>query len=75
MGVEKAVAEREAVASRGKLSDSHTGTYKREGKVMRRVAKQCEGVPRPVKPPPKITPQEALEACDALGFERGTVCH
>ena len=58
-----------------KLDDSHNNTYKRQGKVMRRAAKECEGVPRPVASPPKITTEEALETCDALGFERDTPAH
>ncbi|MDB2644310.1 hypothetical protein N9Y37_07655 [Luminiphilus sp.] len=58
-----------------KLDDNHNKTYKRQGKVMRRAAKQCEGVPRPIASSPKITAQEALNTCDALGFERETEAH
>ena len=57
------------------LEAMHQDVYVDEGHVFRSAANQCDQTMRPAPQPKSMTPDEALETCDALGFQRGTNSH
>lgn len=57
------------------LEAMHQDVYDDEGHVFRTAANACDRMPKPTTTDDPMTPDEALETCDVLGFQRGTDSH
>ena len=57
------------------LEAMHQDVYDDEGHVFRSAADACDRTMRPAPQPKSLTSDEALDTCDALGFERGSESH
>lgn len=57
------------------LEAMHQDVYDDEGHIFRSAADVCDRTPRPAPQKKSTAPEEALQTCDVLGFERGTEAH
>lgn len=57
------------------LEAMHQNKYHDEGHVFRSAADACDKMPRVIQQKNQMSPSEALEICDSLGFKRETQAH